>query len=105
MHRAALRRRCRAPPPPRRIPPPLRPRAAGSAGSTALLGLAAITVGLGALWLPGADDLVASGTGGRLFAAEAWELPASVATIVAAGLTLAGLRRPLTGDLQKAESV
>ncbi len=59
----------------------------------ALLVLAAATVALGALWLPGADDLVESATGGVLDASEAWELPASLAAIAVAGAAVVLLHR------------
>ncbi|MDQ3385770.1 MAG: NADH-quinone oxidoreductase subunit L [Actinomycetota bacterium] len=59
----------------------------------ALLALAVATVVLGALWLPGADDLVESITGGVLDASAAWELPASLAAAAAAGATVALLHR------------
>jgi NADH-quinone oxidoreductase subunit L len=45
------------------------------------------------LWLPGAAEMVERATGGRLFEAQAWELPASLLAVGAAALALAGLAR------------
>ena len=46
--------------------------------------LAAATIALGALWLPGAGSLVEDLAGGRLFAGQAWELPVSLGAIAGA---------------------
>ncbi len=51
----------------------------------ALGALAAATLALSALWLPGAAELVEGATGGSLVAGEAWELAASLATVALAG--------------------
>ena len=51
-------------------------------GSLAVL--AAATLGLSLLWLPGVDGLVEDATGGALFRSTPWELAVSVATIVLA---------------------
>ena len=59
----------------------------------ALVVLAAASVTLGIFWLPGADRVVETMTGGRLFDPEPWELPASIAAIVIAGGCLALLHR------------
>ncbi len=67
--------------------------APGALEHGALVALAVATVALGALWLPGAGDLVESATAGRLFSGEAWELPASIVAIAAAGVVLALLHR------------
>ncbi|MFP5319159.1 MAG: proton-conducting transporter membrane subunit [Acidimicrobiia bacterium] len=55
--------------------------------------LAAATIALGVLWLPGAAEMVERATGGRLFEPRAWELPASLLAVVAAALALAALAR------------
>lgn len=72
---------------------------------TAAVGaLALATVGLGALWLPGAGEVVERATDGRLVAGEAWELPVSVLALAAAfGLValLARSGRLLTGGLPR----
>jgi NADH:ubiquinone oxidoreductase subunit 5 (subunit L)/multisubunit Na+/H+ antiporter MnhA subunit len=52
------------------------------AGSIALL--AAVTVFLSTLWLPGARGVVKEASGGELFEGAAWELAASIALIAAA---------------------
>lgn len=59
----------------------------------ALVVLAGASVALGTLWLPGADGVVETVTGGRLFDPEPWELPASIAALVVAGGCLALLHR------------
>ncbi|MBW3575353.1 MAG: 1-acyl-sn-glycerol-3-phosphate acyltransferase [Actinobacteria bacterium] len=59
----------------------------------ALGGLAAASVALGVLWLPGAGGVVERASGGRLFEAAGWELPGSLAAIAAAGGLLAVLHR------------
>ncbi len=59
----------------------------------ALGGLAAATLALSALWLPGAADLVEDATGGALVAGEAWELVASVLAVAAAAGLIALLSR------------
>ena len=46
--------------------------------------LAAVTVLLSALWLPGGRDVVEDAAGGELFESKPWEFAASVALIVAA---------------------
>ena len=51
-------------------------------GSLAVL--AAATLGLSLLWLPGVDGLVEQATGGALFRSTPWELPVSLAMIVLA---------------------
>ena len=63
----------------------------------ALASLAVASVALGALWLPGADDLVEAATGGRLFAGEPWELAVSLLAVAAAAISIAALHR--TGRL------
>lgn len=68
----------------------------GRAERLSLAVLAAASVALGALWLPGAGRIVERVTGGGLAEAEAWELPASVASIgvaLAAAWVLASRRR------------
>ncbi|MEX2658273.1 MAG: proton-conducting transporter membrane subunit [Acidimicrobiales bacterium] len=59
----------------------------------ALLGLAAASLALGALWLPEADRVVESVTGGVLFEAEPWELHVSLAALAAAAVCVAILHR------------
>ncbi len=59
----------------------------------ALGALAAATLALSALWLPGAAELVEGATGGSLVAGEAWELAASLATVALAGGLIALLYR------------
>ena len=66
--------------------------------------LAATTVALGILWLPGAEERVEQLTGGRLFSAESWELPVSLAAIAGAvGLVvvLARSGRLVSGGLPR----
>ena len=62
----------------------------------ALGGLAAASVALGVLWLPGAGGVVERASGGRLFEAAAWELPGSLGAIAAAAGLLAVLHRSST---------
>ncbi len=62
--------------------PPARPAVAER---WALGALAAATLALSALWLPGAAGLVEGATGGSLVGGEAWELAASLATVALAG--------------------
>jgi len=60
----------------------------------ALGALATATVILGALWLPGAGEVVEEATAGLLQAGAAWELPASLAAVAAgAGLVVMADRR------------
>jgi NADH:ubiquinone oxidoreductase subunit 5 (subunit L)/multisubunit Na+/H+ antiporter MnhA subunit len=55
---------------------------------TSLIVLAAATIGLGALWLPGASSVVEAATGGQLFPGAPWELAASVIAVLAAGVCI-----------------
>lgn len=71
----------RTEPGPRDIQPPTRVEVG------AVASLAAVSVGLGALWLPDAKDLVEAVTGGQVPAGEAWEL---VASLVLVGLAVYG---------------
>ncbi len=67
---------------------------------TALGVLAVATVALGALWLPGAGEVVEAGTAGLLQAGAAWELPASLAAVAAGvGLVVMADRRRRLVDL------
>ncbi|CAN5249963.1 hypothetical protein BH24ACT1_BH24ACT1_03230 [soil metagenome] len=65
----------------------------------ALGALAVATVALGALWLPGAGEMVEAATGGLLQAGAAWELPASLAAVAAGTgvVVVADRRRRLVG--------
>lgn len=56
-------------------------RAAGAAELAAIAVLAAATVALSALWLPGGRGLVERLVGSQLVSGSAWELPASLASI------------------------
>ncbi len=60
------------------VPPPK------TAEAAPLLALAAVSVALGALWLPGGGRLVEDLSGGRLAEGAAWELPVSVAALAIA---------------------
>ena len=55
--------------------------------------LAAASVALGLLWLPGGGDLVERVTGASLVPSEPWELPVSVAALAVAALAAWGLDR------------
>ncbi|MDP8938057.1 MAG: NADH-quinone oxidoreductase subunit L, partial [Actinomycetota bacterium] len=55
--------------------------------------LAAATIALGVLWLPGADAVVEQVTGGRLSEAGGWELPASLLAVGAAVVVVGALSR------------
>ena len=71
-----------------------------SASERLSLGALAVgTVALGALWLPGAGQVVEDATAGLLQAGAAWELPASLAAVATgAGLAVvADRRRRLVG--------
>lgn len=50
----------------------------------ALVALAAVSIALGLLWLPGATPLVEAATGGHLARGAAWQLCASIASIALA---------------------
>lgn len=50
----------------------------------AIAALAVVTVGLSAMWLPGAGDAIERATGGTLAAGEAWELPMTMLLLVLA---------------------
>jgi NADH:ubiquinone oxidoreductase subunit 5 (subunit L)/multisubunit Na+/H+ antiporter MnhA subunit len=54
-----------------------------------LVVLGGATALLGGLWLPAGDDVVEAATDGRLFPADAWELPVSIAAILAAASVVA----------------
>jgi len=55
------------------------------AATAAIAVLAALTVALSAVWLPGAAGLVETAVGAELTAAAPWELPVALAVIAAAG--------------------
>jgi NADH:ubiquinone oxidoreductase subunit 5 (subunit L)/multisubunit Na+/H+ antiporter MnhA subunit len=57
--------------------------------------LALLTVALSVAWLPGADRWVEAATGGALVAPKAWELPATLALLVAGFAVVWLLRRHL----------
>lgn len=65
----------------------------GPVERAALAGLAVATVGLSALWLPGAGGVVEAATGGRLIEGAAWELPVSLAALAGAGAVVVLLAR------------
>ncbi|MDQ3353730.1 MAG: NADH-quinone oxidoreductase subunit L [Actinomycetota bacterium] len=65
----------------------------GTGERWALSALAAATLALSVLWLPGASDLIEEATGGVLFVGETWELAASVAAVAAAAGLIALLAR------------
>ena len=56
----------------------------GAVERAVLAGLAAATVALSVLWLPGAGGVVEAVTGGRLVEGSAWELPVSLAALAGA---------------------
>lgn len=65
----------------------------GPVERAALGGLAVASVALGALWLPGAGEVMEAATGGRLIEGAAWELPVSLAALAAAGAVVVLLAR------------
>ena len=69
--------------------PPAVQQRPGAVERAAVGALAAATIGLGVLWLPGAAEMLERATAGRLFEAKAWELPASLLAVGAAALALA----------------
>ncbi len=74
-------------------PPTTVPQRPGAVERASIGALAVATIVLGVLWLPGAGAAMERATGGRLFEARAWELPASLLAVAAAALALAGLAR------------
>lgn len=75
--------------------PPLR-HTPGRAETAGIAVLAAITLLLSALWLPGASDVVEKASEGYLFEAAGWEFFAAIALLAAAaGLAWLMLRRGL----------
>lgn len=61
--------------------------------TAALVVLAAASVGLGAMWLPGAARVAEAATGGRFFDAERWELPASLVALATGAACVTVLHR------------